>query len=145
MINALQRVIRVSSADHFFFTSTYPLLRFYGSQLLWVCGREQGICPWLAGKSRGNTIGVSENTFGVFEISFGVLHFSADRLLIVVDDLLEFFALALLLGFSAGENLFDGPRNQAQGVYADGHSSTDLCLALFLQPVTLIGQLHVSA
>ena len=65
--------------------------------------------------------------------------------LIVVYDLLEFFALALLFGFSVREDFTDGPRYEAEGVHADGHGSADLCLALFLQPVALIGQLHVGA
>lgn len=77
-------------------------------------------------------------------MKYKILFYFLSRL-IVVYNLLELFALALLLGLSAGEDFLDGPRYQAEGVHADGHGSTNLCLALFLQPVTLVSQLHVGA
>ena len=77
-------------------------------------------------------------------MKYKILFYFLSRL-IVVYNLLELFALALLLGLSAGKDFLDGPRYQAEGVHTDSHGSADLCLALFLQPVTLISQLHVGA
>ena len=66
---------------------------------------------------------------------------------VVLQHLLQVFALALFLRFAVGETgkeLADDDADKAQGVDANHHAAALLFLATFLQPVALVGQLHIS-